>query len=94
MPGGTGTTTGLVALQALHKPGVIAQSHPKPVERPAKGWVVVAVHGDKAVLQTPGGQVAMVQQGQSIGGKTVEGISDSTQTVTLSGGYVAHVFGK
>ena len=93
MSGGTGTT-GLVALQAPHKPDLIARGHSKPVERPAKGWVVVAVHGNKAVLQTPSGQVAMVQQGQSIGGKTVEGISDSTQTVTLSGGYVAHVFGK
>ena len=93
MPGST-STIGLVALQAQHKPDLIARGHPKPVDRPAKGWVVVAVHGDKAVLQTPGGQVALVQQGPSIGGKTVDGINDSTQTVTLSGGFVAHVFGK
>ena len=93
MSGGTGTT-GLVALQALHKHNVIVRGHPAPMEKPAHGWVVVAVHGDKAVLQTPGGQVAMVQQGQTIGGKTVEDINDSTQMVTLSGGLVAHVFGK
>jgi hypothetical protein len=93
MSGGTGKT-GLVALRAPQKPGVTARGHPKPAERPAKGWVVVAVHGDKAVLQTPGGQVAMVQQGQIIGGKTVESINDTTQTVTLSGGLAAHLFGK
>ncbi|CDQ10423.1 conserved protein of unknown function [Acidithiobacillus ferrivorans] len=93
MPGGAGKT-GLVALRATQKPGVTARGHPKPAERPAKGWVVVAVHGDKAVLQTPGGQVAMVQQGQTIGGKTVESINDTTQTVTLSGGLAAHLFGK
>lgn len=92
MPGGTGT--GLVALRAPQKPGVTDRDHPKPAERPAKGWVVVAVHGGKAVLQTPGGQVALVQQGQKIGGKTVESINDAAQTVTLSGGLVAHLFGK
>lgn len=93
MSGGT-VKSGLVALRAPQKPGVTARGHPKAAERPAKGWVVVAVHGDKAVLQTPGGQVAMVQQGQTIGGKTVESISDTTQTVTLSGGLAAHLFGK
>lgn len=91
-PVGSGGT-GLVALQAV-PPHTAAGVHRKSPERPAKGWVVVAVHGDKAVLQTPGGQVALVKQGQTIGGKTVDGIDDATRTVTLSGGLVAHILGK
>lgn len=93
-PVGSGGT-GLVALQAMPNHAVAATGvHRKSPERPAKGWVVVAVHGDKAVLQTPGGQVALVKQGQAIGGKTVEGIDNAARTVTLSGGLVAHILGK
>ncbi|EGQ64095.1 hypothetical protein GGI1_23451 [Acidithiobacillus sp. GGI-221] len=91
-PFGSGGT-GLVALQAV-PPHTATGVHRKSPERPAKEWVVVAVHGDKAVLQTPGGQVALVKQGQKIGGKTVDGIDDATRTVTLSGGLVAHILGK
>lgn len=86
--------TGLVALQAPQKPDTTVRYHLKPAERPAKGWLVVAVHGDKAVLQTPEGQVAMVKPGQSLAGKTVERIDDNTQTVLLSGGFVVHLLGK
>lgn len=93
-PAGSGGT-GLVALQAMPNHTAAATGvYRKLSERPAKGWVVVAVHGDKAVLQTPGGQVALVKQGQAIGGKTVNGINDATRTVTLSGGLVAHILGK
>lgn len=85
---------GLVALQAAPNHAVSVGGRRKSQKRTAQGWVVVALHGDKAVLQTPGGQVALVKQGQLIGGKRVDGIDDTAKTVTLSGGLVAHIFGK
>lgn len=85
---------GIVALQAVPSHAGATVAHRVTPLRPAKGWVVVAIHGDKAVLQTPGGQVALVKQGQVIAGKTVDEIDDTAKTVTMSGGLVAHIFGK
>lgn len=66
-----------------------ADQRPIVVSAPAKGWMVVAVHGGKAVLQAPDGHVAMVRVGSRISGHTVVQVNDARKTVLLNGGILA-----
>lgn len=80
-PARTGQS-GIVALQAQPK---LKRKNARVLPSMAQKWLAIAVHADKAVIQTPTGQVVMVHVGSVVDGARVTAIDPQNKSVQIGG---------